>query len=82
MEETVKAPVLCVHGDTEFYPTVVVNLQIGSWQPKTRVVMAPEPTVVVLLGQDIGELRQDEGTQKGLSSSHPCSETASKEEPH
>ena len=67
VEETVNVPVLCVHGDTVFYPTAVVSLQIGSWQRKTRVVVAPQLPVAVLLGQDIGEPRQNKGTQKGLA---------------
>ena len=47
-EETV--PVLCVHGDTESYPTTEVESSLGGIQRKARVVVAPSLPVSVLLG--------------------------------
>ena len=49
--------VLCVHGDTLFYPTATVELRIGPWQERSRVIVAPNLPVDVLLGNDISEFK-------------------------
>ena len=54
-EETV--PVLCVHGDTESYPTTEVEFSLGGIQRKARVVVAPSLPVPVLLGRDLYDIR-------------------------
>ena len=33
-----KVPVLCVHGNTLFYPTATVVLRIGPWQERSWVI--------------------------------------------
>lgn len=48
-----KVPVLCVHGDVCSYPTAEVHLVVGPWEKKTRVAVAPNLPVPVLLGRDI-----------------------------
>ena len=45
------APVMCTHDDTMLYPTV--KLQTGQWECESRVVVAPNLPVDVLLGRDI-----------------------------
>lgn len=47
-----KVPVLCVHGDVCSYPTAEVVLASGPWKKKTRVAVAPNLPVSVLLGRD------------------------------
>ena len=48
-----KVPVLCVHGDTVFYPTASVKLQMGDWWTETEATVAPQLPVDVLLGRDV-----------------------------
>lgn len=52
MDPQCKVPVLCVHGDVCSYPTAEVELVSGDWKKKTRVVVAPNLPVAVLLGRD------------------------------
>ena len=65
-----KVPVLCVHGDTCFYPTATVKLASGPWSKEATVAVAPNLPVAVLLGRDIYEqaaiLGQD-GPARGLA---------------
>ena len=50
-----KVPVLCVHGDTCFYPTATVKLASGSRSKEATVVVAPNLPATVLLRRDIYE---------------------------
>ena len=50
-----KVPVLCVHGDTCFYPTATVKLASGSWSKEATVVVAPNLPAALLLRRDICE---------------------------
>ena len=58
---------MCVHGDTVSYPTVVVHLQIGSWQREARVVVVPELPVPVLLGRDLYDQVEGGGPVQGFA---------------
>ena len=51
--------ILCVHGDKVCYPTAEVNLRLGQWSQCSRVVVAPDIPVPVLLGTDIYKLTTD-----------------------
>lgn len=66
VDHTSKVPVLCVHGDTLFYPTVMVALQVGLWHERSRVVVAPNLPVDVLLGNDVYSMENEE-TGRGLA---------------
>ena len=59
--------VVCVHGDTVSYPTAVVQLQMGTWQRQSRVVVAPELPVAVLLGRDLYDPVGEESPVRGLA---------------
>ena len=52
-----RVPVLCTRGETMFYPTARVQLQMRDWRNESRVVTAPDPTIHVLLGRDIYNLQ-------------------------
>lgn len=45
-----------MHGDKVSYPTAEVELKLGRWSQTTRVVVAPDIPVPVLLGTDIYDL--------------------------
>ena len=64
-----KVPILCAHGDTVLYPTAVVKLQTGPWKRESRVVVAPNLPVDVLLGTDLYEASVFKGGQveRGLA---------------
>ena len=51
--------ILCVHGDKVHYPTAEVKLKLGQWSQTTKVVVAPDIPVPVLLGTDIYALASD-----------------------
>ena len=51
--------ILCVHGDKVCYPTAEVNLRLGQWSQFSRVVVASDIPVPVLLGTDIYKLTTD-----------------------
>ena len=51
-----KVPVLCTHGDTMLYPTARVQLRMTDWESDSRVVVAPNLPVDVLLGRDLYDL--------------------------
>ena len=53
MSSASKVPVLCVHGDTCFYPTAEVELCSGSWRKWAEVAVALNLPVSVLLGRDL-----------------------------
>ncbi len=46
-----KVPVLCVHGDTEAYPTAEIELCLGGSRRKAKLAVAPSLPVPVLLGR-------------------------------
>ena len=67
MSSASKVPVLCVHGDTCFYPTAEVELCSGSWRKWAKVAVAPNLPVSVLLGHDLyREEENGSGPSQGL----------------
>ena len=66
IDHTSNVPVLCVHGDTLFYPTATVELRVGSWHERSQVVVAPNLPVDVLLGNDVYSMENEE-TRRGLA---------------
>ena len=60
VDHTSKVPVLCVHGDTLFYPTVMVALRVGLWHKGSPVVVAPNLPVDVLLGNAVYSMENKE----------------------
>ena len=51
-----KVPTLCIHGDIISLLTYLiaeVELMSGAWRKITRVAVAPNLTVTVLLGRDV-----------------------------
>ena len=47
---------MCTHGDTMFYPTARVQLQMRDWKSDSCVVVAPNLPNDVLLGRDLYDL--------------------------
>ena len=69
MDPSRKVPIQCVHGDVCSYPTAVVKLAVGPWKKETRVAVAPNLPVAVLLGRDTYECSSggSQETVKGLA---------------
>lgn len=63
-----RMPVLCVHGDTHRYPTASVLLEVEGIEQRTKVIIAPDLPVPVLLGRDLCDLKTatHPGRKQGL----------------
>ena len=68
IEQNNQVPIVCAHGDTVFYPTAIVTLQIGRVRVDSRVAVASHPPVEVLLGTDVQDgLKQPTPSKPGLA---------------
>ena len=72
--------IFCVHGDKVCYPTAEVNFRLGQWSQCSRVVVAPDIPVPVLLGTDIYKLTTDKPVMVTTRAQAKRDDVASKSE--
>ena len=58
VNQTDTVPVMCVHGDSEDYPTTEVDLLLEGTKRKVRAVVAPGLPVPVVLGTDVYDVQE------------------------
>ena len=58
MNQTDTVPVMCVHGDSEDYPTTEVDLLLEGTKRKVRAVVTPSLPVPVVLRTDVYDVQE------------------------
>ena len=58
VNQTDTVPIMCVHGDSEDYPTTEVDLLLEGTKRKVRAVVAPSLPVPVVLGTDVYDVQE------------------------